>query len=384
MPWLKGENQGINRGAPFIEDMDFGRLAQQLGQKAQQKAQQSQGQQSSQSQQKNATDYRERILRFIRSHGPSVPNEIRREIGKDNLIASAMLSELSSNKNVRVSHLKVGSSPLYYLPGQESQLLRFSEYLHVREREALEYLRQEVVVRDVDLAPVQRVSMRELKDFAEPITVQLYGLEELFWKWYLAKNEDIVEKVRQLMPAPQVKVEPVVAQQEPEVLPEKKPEKQEVLARSEVAWQKRDERKQRPPEKAPQKEPEKPVEEKQKEPKQRRGQGKQAQLSPDDDRFYQKVRAYCQEKGLAIRSAEIVKKNAELDLVVEVPSAVGQLTYFCKAKAKALCTDNDLALAMMEAQERNLPALLLTTGKVSAKALQKLDRGLKGLIVKTM
>ena len=347
MPWLKGKNQGINRGAPFIDDMDFGRLAQQLGQKAQQKAQQSQGQQSSQSQQKNATDYRERILRFIRSHGPSVPNEIRREIGKDNLIASAMLSELSSNKNVRVSHLKVGSSPLYYLPGQESQLLRFSEYLHVREREALEYLRQEVVVRDVDLAPVQRVSMRELKDFAEPITVQLYGLEELFWKWYLAKNEDIVEKVRQLMPAPQVKVESVVAQQEPEVLPEKKQEKQ-------------------------------------KEPKQKKGAGKQAQLSPEDDRFYQKVRAYCQEKGLAIRSAEIVKKNAELDLVVEVPSAVGTLTYFCKAKAKALCTDNDLALAMMEAQERNLPALLLTTGKVSAKALQKLDRGLKGLIVKTM
>src|SRR3989338_10905240 len=109
MPWLKGENQGINRGAPFIDDMDFGRLAQQLGQKAQQKAQQaSQGQQSSQSQQKNVTDYRERILRFIRAHGPSVPNEIRREIGKDNLIASAMLSELSSNKNVRVSHLKVG------------------------------------------------------------------------------------------------------------------------------------------------------------------------------------------------------------------------------------------------------------------------------------
>ncbi len=362
--------------------MDFGRLAHQFGQRAQQKAQQpSQGQQS---QQKNATDYRERILRFIRGHGPSVPNEIRRDIGKDNLIASAMLSELSANKQVRVSYLKVGSSPLYYLPGQESQLQRFSEYLHVREREALEYLKQEVVARDVDLAPVQRVSMRELKDFAEPITVALYGQEELFWKWYLAKNEDIVDKVRQLMPAPQVKVESVVMQQEPEVLPEKKPEKQEVLARSEAAEPKRDERKQRPPEKAPQKEPEKPAEEKQKEPKHRKGQGKQAQLSPDDDLFYQKVIAYCQEKGLAIRSAEMVKRNAEVSLVVEVPSAVGPLTYFCKAKAKALCNDNDLALALMEAQERNLPALLLTTGKVSAKALQTLDKGLKGLIVRTM
>lgn len=363
--------------------MDFGRLAHQFGQRAQQ---------PSQGQQKNATDYRERILRFIRGHGPSVPNEIRREIGKDNLIASAMLAELSANKHVKVSHLKVGGSPLYYLPGQESQLQRFSEYLHVREREALEYLKQEVVARDVDLAPVQRVSMRELKDFAEPITVALYGQEELFWKWYLAKNEDIVDKVRQLMPQPAAKADPVVVQQKPEVLPEKKQEKPEIAVKVEVPELKREERKVRPQEKekAQQKVPEKPAgekperQEKLKETGERRSGGKQTLLSPEDDRFYQKVRSYCQEKGLAIRSAEVVKRNAEVSLVVEVPSAVGPLTYFCKAKAKALCNDNDLALAMMEAQERNLPALLLTTGKVSAKALQKLDKGLKGLIVRTM
>lgn len=144
-------------------------------------------------------DYKERILQFISTNGPSLPNETRKEIGRDTIITSAMLSELSSRNLIKMSHLKVGGSPLYYIEGQEPELLRFVDYLHNRERDTLKFLWQESVVRDADLTPVQRVAMRELKDFASPITASFRGRKEMFWKWYLAKNEDVSAKVKHLM-----------------------------------------------------------------------------------------------------------------------------------------------------------------------------------------
>lgn len=341
--------------------MDFRRLGQELRQR--QKKQQSveespkwrqPGQQPDQiSAERNAAGYRERILAFIRMHGPSLPNEIRKEIGKDNIITSAMLSELSSKKMVRLSHLKVGASPLYYIKGQENQLLRFVDHLHKREREALEYLKEELVVRDVDLAPVQRVAMRELKDFAVPITVTLHDHKEMFWKWYLAKNEEISNKVKQLMPKPEVKPEPKPEPPAPETKPEPKPEPQQPQAEHEV--------------KAPEKKelPKKP--------------GKEAK-----DRFYQKIRDYCEGRGITVIDVKVVRKNSELDLTLQVPSAVGSLTYYAKAKSKKTANDADLAAALVEAQSLRLPALFLTPGKLTKKAQQKLNKELKGLVVKNI
>lgn len=355
--------------------MDFRRLGQELRQQQQQRQQpreeapkwgQPQQNFDQKSAEKNATDYREKILRFIRMHGPSLPNEIRGEIGKDNLITSAMLSELSSKKLVRLSHLKVGGSPLYYIAGQEGQLLRFVDYLHKREREALEFLKEEVVVRDEDLAPVQRVAMRELHDFAVPITVTLYNRTEMFWRWYLAKNEDISEKVKQLMPKPEVREEPETPKPEG-AAPEAKPEPQPLPQQP------------RPEAKAPRKK--ELLKEVQKELQ------KEIQKKPPveiKDRFYQRIRAYCEERGIKIVDAAVVRRGAELDLVVQVPSAVGSLTYYAKAKSKKTASDTDLAGALVEAQSRRLPALFLTPGKLTKKAEQKLERELKGLVVKTL
>ena len=325
---------------------------------------------------RNAADYRTKILTFIRMHGPSLPNEVRREIGKDTIITSAMLSEMVSKKLIKLTHLKVGTSPLYYIKGQENQLLRFVDHLHEREREALEHLKEEEVVRDVDLMPVQRVAMRDLKDFAVPITVTLHDHKELFWKWYLTKNEDLSEKVKLLMPKPEVKSEPKPKPLAPETKPEPKAEPPQPRVEPKV------------------KAPEKKEDTKDKELPKKPATDLQAVRSeavkkptPDKevkDRFYQRIRTYCEERGITIISAKVIRKNSELNLTLQVPSAIGTLTYYAKAKSKKKASDADLAATLVEAQSLRLPALFLTPGKLTKKAQQKLNKEFKELLVKNL
>src|SRR3989338_8238127 len=111
-------------------------------------------------------DYREQILSFLHVHGPSVPNEVKKHINKDSLMASAMLSELSSTGKVIISSLKMGSSPLYYLPGQQDQLQKFTSYLHEKEQKVFLHLQEKKMLRDSACDALTQQCLRNIKDFA--------------------------------------------------------------------------------------------------------------------------------------------------------------------------------------------------------------------------
>ncbi|HLC90905.1 MAG TPA: hypothetical protein VJI15_03990, partial [Candidatus Nanoarchaeia archaeon] len=68
----------------------------------------------------------DRILSFLKMTGPTLPTKVAKHIGTEIIIASAHLSDLASRGKVKISKLKVGGSPLYYLPGQEEQLYPFA------------------------------------------------------------------------------------------------------------------------------------------------------------------------------------------------------------------------------------------------------------------
>ena len=63
-------------------------------------------------------EVKEKIISFLKSSGPSLPVRISKTIDMDPVFASAILSELLNTKQVKMSHLKEGSSSLYFLPGQ--------------------------------------------------------------------------------------------------------------------------------------------------------------------------------------------------------------------------------------------------------------------------
>ncbi len=78
---------------------------------------------------------------------------------------------------------------------------------------------------------------------------------------------------------------------------------------------------------------------------------------------------------------EIIKKGSEVNLIISVPSHLGNIKYYVKAKNKKSISDADLILALNEGQQRKLPVLFLTTGKLSKKAEIYLQKRVGGQLV---
>lgn len=133
----------------------------------------------------DTTDVRKKIVSIINRRGPSLPVHIAKEINLSILFTSVFLSELVSDKEVKISYMRVGSSPVYFISGQESRLENFSQHLQGKEREALALLKQKQILKDKEQEPAIRVALREIRDFAIPFKKE----EEIYWRYYLAQEE---------------------------------------------------------------------------------------------------------------------------------------------------------------------------------------------------
>ena len=132
----------------------------------------------------------ELILNTIKMKGPVIPNQIAKVIETDILFASAHLSELVSSNKLKISNTKIGSSPVYYLPGQESRLQELYKYLNDKQQKAFGMLKEKKILKDDQLEPVIRVALRAIKDFAVPLQITINNEKILFWKWYMLSNDE--------------------------------------------------------------------------------------------------------------------------------------------------------------------------------------------------
>ncbi|MCK4650328.1 hypothetical protein KAT36_03790 [Candidatus Pacearchaeota archaeon] len=128
-----------------------------------------------------------KILEFLKTAGPSLPVRIAKSIEMDPVFASAILSELSSSKQIITSHMKIGASPLYLLPDQKEKLEEKTDDLKEKEKKAQEKLKEEKVIFDEQEEPVTRVALRNIKDFAIPFKFK----EKIAWKYAFIPQEEI-------------------------------------------------------------------------------------------------------------------------------------------------------------------------------------------------
>lgn len=99
----------------------------------------------------NVDEIKKKIIEVIKQRGPSLPIHISKATELSLLFASAILSEMVSNKILSVSRLKVGGSPLYYIAGQETALENFYNYLPAKEKEAFLLLKKNNLLEDEKL-----------------------------------------------------------------------------------------------------------------------------------------------------------------------------------------------------------------------------------------
>ena len=116
---------------------------------------------------------KDRIVSFLQTNGPSLPVHIAKAASLSALFSSAFLSELYAEGKIKMSNMKVGSSSLYFIPGQEPALEKFIEYLNQKEKEAFHLLKEKKVLSDEEQVPAIRVALRAIKDFALPLKASL-------------------------------------------------------------------------------------------------------------------------------------------------------------------------------------------------------------------
>ncbi|MEK6945956.1 MAG: hypothetical protein AABW63_04165 [Nanoarchaeota archaeon] len=154
----------------------------------------------------NGIQLKEKILMLLNRKGPSLPVHIARETGLSILFSAAFLSELAADKKVKISNIKVGSSPVYFLPEHAPQLERFSEHLKSKEKEAYLLLKDKQFLKDSGLHPAIRVALREIKDFAVPFQRD----NEIYWRYFTISEGDFsmdkVEPPKQIVEIKEPKV----------------------------------------------------------------------------------------------------------------------------------------------------------------------------------
>lgn len=138
----------------------------------------------------NASEIKEKIVSIIQNNGPSLPSNIARKLDLSILFASAFLSELLSQKKLKISNLRVGNSPVYFISGQESKLENFSDHLNNKEKEAFLLLQEKKFLDDEIQQPAIRVALRAIKDFA----IGFENEGKFFWRYFVVPESEFVNE----------------------------------------------------------------------------------------------------------------------------------------------------------------------------------------------
>ncbi len=277
----------------------------------------------------NVEEIKQKILLILQNQGPKLPVQIAREIQLSPTLTSAILSELSSEKQIKISSMKIGSSPLYLLPSQNSQLENFSDNLTDMEKTAFLKLKQNKILKDEIQEPAIRVAIRSLKDFAIPIKFQ----DKLYWKYFTINNEEI-NNILNKKPTP---IKQPMSEQTPSQTPKKTPPKLEKT------------------------EPQNQLIGKIKLPK---------KLKPNP--FLEQVKSFLEKKDIELLK-EISSDKKEIIAKIRINSEFGKLIFLLIAKNKKKPQQADITMAYQKAIEEKMPCYLLTREEPSKKTLEFLN-----------
>ncbi len=366
-------------------------------------------------------DHRDKLLQLVKEKGPLLPSQINKELNTNVLFASAMLSEMVDTKKLRLTSLKIGGSPLYYCPGQEEKLEDFSNKLNEKDSRTFSLLHEKKVMRDKDQEPLIRVSLREIKDFAVPLQVTVREKKELFWKYYLVHDDeaeklikDYLEKHNYLEPKKEKQTEIPKEQEKKEEKKEEIKEEKKELPKKEAQTTIQEKVQERTQETIVQHETivqKEEVKEQENEIKEEIGNADIKEISDKDlqysysysfspaekekaeekeespypeDEFFERIKNLFDTEGIKIEEFNLVRKGSEYDFQVVIPSPVGGLRYFCKARSKKKLNDGDVSAAFVAGQMERLPVLLIIDGEMTNKAAEMIEKDFKSMVIKNI
>jgi len=289
-----------------------------------------------------STPPKEKVLEFVKMYGPTIPLQIKKALGGELLFIGAVLSELSSSGKIKSTYLKYGGTPFYYYPGQEHRLVGLIKYMNEKDQRTALLLKEKKILRDSELTPLQRVSIRTLKDFAIPIMIEIAGREELFWKWYLTSDDEALRIIKERLgirikeeEGGETRVEERVGEERVEKKERREVEKKVVKTRAK-------------------------------------------RLKKEE--LIMLARRILEERKARILDV-LSTKPSEADFIVELPTSMGNARYFCRIKAKKTINDGDLASAFLIANSKKMPLLFIALGNITKKARELARKEFPGAVI---
>lgn len=320
----------------------------------------------------DVNEVKNRIINFLKLHGPSIPVQIAKDLKTNTIFTSAFLGELLDEKKIKTSSLRVGGTPLYLLSGQEQSLENFQKYLHPKEQEAFLLLKDSKILKDTEQSPAIRVALRQIKDFA----VAFKKDDDIYWR-YLSVSEEDVRNI--LEPGKDIiesnKQEPKKPEEIVEKLEEKieKPKEEKEIKSEEQEPKKPERIIELPNEKI-----EKPKEIKIKQENKKitefnnplipKKQEKPVKIKPKSE-FVELIIKTIENKGFKIIQ-EKDYKSKEYNCIVQINTELGPTDFLTTAKDKKTISDIDLDKLLRASQEIPLPALYIYRENLSKKALE--------------
>ncbi len=263
---------------------------------------------------------------------PVQPTDIARQFGVDLIVAGAYLSTLSSKKLLRITNLKSGSSPFYFYPGNEAQLLDYSKYLNEKDRITFDLLKEKKVLRPSEESPLIRVSLANIKDFAIPLEASHNNSKEIFYKWFLLKDDEAIDIIKKMVDKKELAVKKEISVED--IKPELKTEQ---------------------------------IKKKIKKP----------QISQSNNSDFI---SFFKENNIEIIQI-LNKKQKDVEKIIKLPTKLGLVKFYCRILTKAKVSDSDISKTMINAQLRKLPALLLYSGDLTVKA-EELSKKVDDILIK--
>ncbi len=303
----------------------------------------------------DAAKLKEKILEFLQRRGPSLPVHIAKETGLSILFASAFLSELVSDKEVKISYMKVGGSPLYFIPSHASQIERFSQHLKSKEKDAFLLLKEKKFLKDSFQEPAIRVALRSIRDFAIPFERN----SELFWRYIAVQEEEF--KVEETKDEVIIKEEPKEIEEKTIIIEEKEEQIEEEESKPEIKESGIIVEEKPITKKRQTKEPKLEIfDKKEKKPAQKKPVKKKA--PKHNEKFFEKIKEFLEKKSIDILGIEGFEKN---ELILRIKE--GKTEKLLMAYNKKRITENDLITASKKSSEMNLPYLILSLGELPKK-----------------
>ncbi len=277
------------------------------------------------------------------------------------MVTSGFLSEVYAEKALKISGMKVGSSPLYFVPGQEALLENFFSYLPQKEKEAVLLLKEKKLLKDTEQEPAIRVALRALKDFAFPLTLKTGEIQTTFWYYLTLSEQEAKSRIEELVTSaiaplkitvkepeikqitPQTEIQPITQKTKEKVIKEKRITKKPKIVEA--------------PKSLIEIKP--TIQPKQEKPKEK-------------SEFVNKIIAFLQKQDIELLQ-ELSYKKKEFSSIVRINTDLGKLSLLCIAKDKKNITENDLKLALQNSQVQKMPSLIISQAELNSKAQAYLD-----------